>query len=101
MWRKTLLFVQLSLFALAAVAGQVVKVYKLFLISNGTSTVVPLDGSTALSGGIPLVANGSFVLNGDGTPWYVTSPGNAFALSNTATITISGAIYYTQNKYQA
>ena len=82
-----------------AVVGQVVKVYSFYLVSSGTATVTPLDGSTALSGGVPLVANGSWTLASDGIPWFVTSPGNAFQLSSTAGITITGAVYYTQNRY--
>ena len=83
-----------------AVSGQIVKVYRFYLVSSGTAIVTPQDGSTALSGGVPLVANGSWVLAADGIPWFVTSPGNAFQLGNSGSgITISGAVYYTQNKF--
>jgi hypothetical protein len=83
-----------------AVTGQIVKVYRFYLVSSGTATVTPQDGTTALSGGVPLVANGSWVLASDGIPWFVTSPGNAFQLANSGTgVVISGAVYYTQNKY--
>ena len=83
-----------------AVTGQVVKVYRFYLVSSGTATVTPQDGTTAISGGVPLVANGSFVLAADGIPWFVTSPGNAFQLANSGSgVTISGAVYYTQNKF--
>jgi hypothetical protein len=85
-----------------AVSGQVVKVYRFYLVSSGTANIAPLDGSTALSGAVPLVANGSWVLAADGIPWFVTSPGNAFQLSNSGTgVFITGAVYYTQNKFQA
>jgi hypothetical protein len=85
-----------------AVTGQIVKVYRFYLVSSGTATIAPLDGSTALSGGVPLVANGSWVLASDGIPWFVTTTGNAFQISNSGTgITISGAVYYTQNKFSA
>jgi hypothetical protein len=83
-----------------AVTGQVVKVYRFYLVSSGTAIVTPQDGTTALSGGVPLVANGSWVLAADGIPWFVTSPGNAFQLANSGTgVVISGAVYYTQNKF--
>jgi hypothetical protein len=83
-----------------AVTGQIVKVYRFYLVSSGTAIVTPQDGTTAVSGGVPLVANGSWVLAADGVPWFVTSPGNAFQLANSGTgVTISGAVYYTQNKF--
>ena len=85
-----------------AVSGQVVKVYRFYLVSSGTAILTAQDGTTALSGGVPLVANGSWVLASDGVPWFVTSPGNAFQLGNSGSgVTISGAVYYTQNKFQA
>jgi hypothetical protein len=85
-----------------AVTGQIIKVYRFFIVSAGTTIVTPQDGTTALSGGVPLVANGSWVLAADGIPWFVTSPGNAFQFNNNGTsITLSGAVYYTQNKFQA
>jgi len=85
-----------------AVSGQIVKVYRFFLVASGTAILTAQDGTTAVAGGVPLVANGSWVLAADGVPWFVTSPGNAFQLGNTGTgVTISGAVYYTQNKFQA
>jgi|SRR6516162_1014557 hypothetical protein len=85
----------------AAVTGQVVRVYKMYLLSSGTAILTPQDGSTPLSGGIPMAANGSIVLDADGCPWYITSPGNAFTIANSgAGVTISGCIYYQQNKWQ-
>lgn len=84
----------------AAVTNQIVRVYKMYLLSSGTAILTPQDGSTALSGGIPLAANGSIVLDSDGCPWYITSPGNAFTIANSGSgVTISGCIYYTQNKW--
>lgn len=83
----------------AAVAGTIVRVYKIFLISSGTAILTFQDGTTAVSGGVPLVANGSITLSGDGTPWFTTSPGNAFQIGNTGSgVTISGNVYYTQHK---
>lgn len=81
--------------AVAAVSGYIIRVYKLFLVVGGTSNLTFEDGSTALSGPIPLVANGSVVLDNSGTPWFTTSAGNAFNILNSGSVQISGTVYYT------
>ena len=84
--------------AIAAIAGatnSIFRVYKLFLVVGGTTTITFEDGSTALSGGLPLATNGSITLDMDGTPWFTTSRGNAFTIANSGNLQVSGAVYYT------
>jgi hypothetical protein len=80
----------------AAISGQIIRVYKLFLMTGGITNLTFQDGTTALSGALPFVANGSIALNMDGNPWFTTSAGNAFNIGNSgSSIQVSGIIYYT------
>jgi len=83
----------------AALTGQTVRVYKVFLVASTATTLGFADGSTALSGGLSILANGSVTLGADGTPWFQTSSGNAFNITNSAGAQISGTVYYTQNRF--
>ena|ERR1700722_15262717 len=80
----------------AAVAGQVVRVYKLFLVAAGATNITFEDGANAISGPIALAANEAIVLDIDGTPWFTTSSGNAFNIANSGTVAIGGVVYYMQ-----
>ena len=87
---------------IAGVTNRIVRVYRLFLVASGTTTLTFCDGgaTVVLSGGIPMVANGSITLDLDGTPWFTTSMGNAFTLVSTGSgITVSGNMYYTQQPF--
>lgn len=81
--------------AIAAVSGQIIRVYKLFLVVGGTTNLTFEDGNNALSGAVPMVANGSITLDMDGTPWFTTSVGNAFNIANSGSVQVSGTVYYT------
>lgn len=80
----------------AGVAGQVVRVYKIILVTTGANTLTFLDGTTAISGGFGLPSNGSIALDMDGTPWFSTSAGNAFNISTSGATAIGGVAYFTQ-----
>ena len=81
---------------ITAVAGTIFRVYKIWLVTGGSTNLTFEDGTTALSGPVPILANGSIVLDMDGWPWFVTSAGNAFNILNSGTAQISGTVYYTQ-----
>ena len=68
----------------AATVGQILRIYKLFLVVGGTTNLSFLDGvgGTALSGAAPLAVNNQLNLPMDGTPWFACSRGNAFVISN-------------------
>ena len=98
----TVAVVSSSATAIAAVtggSGSIIRVYKLFLVTGGTTTVTFEDGSTGLSGGLPMVANGSITLDMDGQPWFTCSKGNNFTIGNSGNLQVSGTVYYTQTNY--
>jgi hypothetical protein len=88
-----------SFAAVAALTGQTTRVYKLFLVVSSATTIGFADGSTALSGGLSLLANGSVTLGADGTPWFQTSANSAFNITNSAGAQMSGTVYYTRNQW--
>ena len=85
----------------AAVTSQIIRIYKLFLVSAGTTNITFEDGTTALSGALPLVANGSITLDLDGQPWFTCTKGNAFTISNSGGVQVSGAVYYTATPFNS
>lgn len=80
----------------AGATGLKVRVYRLLLTTQAATTVTFQDGSSNLTGAIGLGANGAIVLDNTGDPWFQTGTGNTFALTQSATATITGAIWYTQ-----
>jgi hypothetical protein len=81
----------------AGVAGQIITVFKIFLVSSIAATLTFKDGTTALTGAMSIAANGSLTFPFDTTPWFFASPGNNFVLTQTTTLSqISGRIYYSQ-----
>lgn len=85
----------------AAVTAQIVKVYAVVLVPSTASTVTFTDSATSFSfGGLALAANSVFKLDPFGCPWFVTAPGASFQITNTVA-TLTGWVYYTQNKFQA
>ena len=85
--------------AIAGGSGSIIRVYKLFLVTGGTTTITFEDGSTTLAGGLPMVANGSITLDLDGQPWFTCTRANNFTIGNSGNLQVSGAVYYTQTNY--
>lgn len=82
--------------AIAAVTGQTIKVWKIAFTTAGAVNVTFKDGTTALSGAFVFTANGSnMILYYDGSPHFVTSPGNAFVMNLSAGVAITGEVWYT------
>jgi len=83
-----------------AVAGQTIRVFKLFLVFGAAVNATFWNGTgptTVLSGSLPFTANGSIVLDVDTLPWFVTSSGNAFVLNLSTSVSVAGTVYYTQS----
>src|SRR5260370_922492 len=58
----------------SAVANQIIQVYRIFFVVTATTNVTIKDGAgTALTGAMPLAANGALTLDTSGDPWFVTS----------------------------
>lgn len=86
---------------IAAVSGQRIRVYKIYLVVTAATTLTFKDGSSnSLSGGMDLAANGSITLDFDGQPWHLTSPGNAYIINSSAATKVAGQVYFTQNTVQ-
>lgn len=82
----------------AGVSLQTVRVYKIFLTVSATTNLVIKDGSTALTGAMTFFAGGSFVLDfNPADPWFITTAGNAFVINSSASVQMSGRVYYTQS----
>jgi len=80
-----------------AVVGQVIRVFRIFAVAASSVSVTPTDGTpsgTPFTGPLTL---GDFALDLDAEPWFVTSTGNAFVLTLSAGVQVSGRVYYTQS----
>ena len=78
----------------AAVTGQSIRMYRILLVAGGTVNVTFKDGSTALTGAMPLVANEGFVLDYQTQAWFVTSSGAALNLTTDANVNLTGTVWY-------
>ena len=79
---------------IAAVAGQTIRVFKLFAIAASSVAVIAKDGaSTNLTGAMTL---GSIALDYDERPWFTCTVGNAFVLNLGGAVQVSGRAYYIQ-----
>ena len=83
---------------IAAPAGQngvIIRIYRVMLVLGGITNITFQDGSTALSGAMPMLANGSFFLPMDGYPHFTTLAGNAFNINSSAAVQVSGTVWFT------
>lgn len=81
---------------IAAVAGQVITVWKLMLRSNGDNTLSIRDGTTPLMGAIDLAQGGDVTLQKDSDPWFTLAANSPFNLNTTQAVQLSGRVYYRQ-----
>lgn len=80
----------------AAVAGQTVRVYALFLVVAGT-VGIKFNGGSDLTGVMTFGAGGGMVLDRMGVPWFTSTVANGFILNLSAAVQVSGRIYYAQS----
>jgi hypothetical protein len=79
------------------VAAQRVFVFKLFLVVGGATNLTFYDDSaTPMSGAVPMLANGSIVLDFDSEPWFSSSVGNGFGINSSSAVQVSGTLLYMQ-----
>ncbi len=76
--------------------GRVNRVYRLFLVVGGATNITFKRGATALSGPIPLSANGAITLDFEAEPWFECADNEAFVINSSAAVQVSGRIYFTQ-----
>lgn len=77
-----------------AVSGKRILVHKIWLVVGGITNLIPKNGAAALSGAVPMLANGSWVLDHDGTPWFTCDLATAFNLNSSAAVQVSGRVYW-------
>ncbi len=79
-----------------AQSGWAIELYQIYLVLAGDSDLTFKDGvgGVALSGTLPMLANGSIVLDFSGAAWHETTPGNSLVLNSSAAVQISGTAYY-------
>jgi hypothetical protein len=80
----------------AGVASQIIRVWKLFLMVGGATNLTFQNGTTALCGPLPFLANMSMVLDFDTKPWFLTSSGGTLNLNSSNGVQVSGEMFYTQ-----
>ena len=81
------------------VPGKVIRVYRIVLVVGGTTNLtIKTSSGAALSGAMPFVANGSFVLDTpiSGEPWWVSLLGDGLLLNNSAAVAIAGTAWLLQ-----
>lgn len=81
---------------IAGIAGQIIRVWKIFFIVSATTAITYQDGSNAVSGALGFSANEGMVLDFDTKPWVTCGISNAFNLNSSNAVQVSGTVYYTQ-----
>lgn len=82
----------------SGIAKKKIYVYRIWFVVGGATNITFKNGtSTSLSGAAPMTAYGSFALDISNIPWYQTSAGNDFILGSSASVQVSGTVYYRQN----
>jgi hypothetical protein len=77
---------------IAGVNGQIIRVFKLYVVAAGSVTLEFLDGSNELAGAASLIVGEPLVLPLDGFPWFTTSPGNAFVGTLGGSVQVGGVV---------
>lgn len=81
---------------IAAVAGQRVHVLRWLVIVGGSTSLTFKDGTTALTGPMPLVANQPLSGAEGDLSHFVTTAGNGLTLNSSSAVQVSGYLLYVQ-----
>lgn len=82
----------------AGVAGQTIRVYRVFFTVGAATNVRFGDTSPALfTGAMPTAANGGIVLELTGEPWFVTAIGAGLVVNSSNAVQVGGRVYYVQS----
>jgi hypothetical protein len=81
----------------AGVASQTVRVFRILVTVDATTTLNFSDGATNFGDQFPLLANGSVVLDLTNEPWYITSSSNGFVIKQSGSANISYSVWFTQS----
>lgn len=79
------------------VPDRVFSVYRIFFVLGSTAANVTFkSGATALSGPMPMLGSGTFMLDFTEEHWYATAPGEDFIINLSAATALAGTVYYTE-----
>ncbi len=81
---------------IAAVAGKRIFIYRLYFILGAATNITFKDGSTALTGAMPFLANGFMILDPTQVPWHQTAAGAAFNINSSNAVQVSGSVGFIQ-----
>ena len=83
---------------LAGTALQTVRLFRMWLHVAAACSLKWKDGAGIdFHPAIPFTAGGTWVLDFDGEPWFVTTAGNGLLLNLSAAVQVSGRFYYTKS----
>lgn len=77
------------------VTGQRIYVVKFVVSAAAATNLTFKSAATALSGAIPISANGFIVPEGDNY-WWITNPGDNLVINNSAAVAVGGTLWYVQ-----
>jgi hypothetical protein len=71
-------------------------IWELALVLAGASNITLYNGAGALTGAMPMLANGSIYEGdfGQGTPHYTIDPGASFIINSSNAVQVSGKVKY-------
>lgn len=79
---------------IALSATKRIMVHRLWLVVAGATALTFKNGSTELSGAVPMLSNGGMTFDITGEPWFEVDIGNAFILNSSNAVQVSGSVYY-------
>jgi hypothetical protein len=84
---------------IAGVAGQTIRVFKLFLVLGGDTLLTFKHGTTEFDGPLTMFAGGAIVFDEPRPPrhWFKTGTGEDFIINLSNAVQLSGRVYYTQS----
>lgn len=81
----------------ASSPDRVFGVYRLFFVLGATAADITIKrGATALSGAVPMLGYGAFMLDFTEEHWFATLPGEDFIINLSAATQLAGTVYYTE-----
>ena len=81
---------------IAGVSGRRIYVFRLYFILGAATNITFKNGSTALTGAMPFLANGFMILDPTQVPWHQTDLGAAFNINSSNAVQVSGSIGFIQ-----
>lgn len=82
---------------ISGTAAQIIRIWKLYLRTNGNTTITFLDSTPAnLMGAMVSSEGGEILLPMDSDPWMTCTVAKGFTINNSAAVQISGRVLYTK-----